>query len=337
MVSLMTKRERVFAALRGEPVDRVPVSAWGHDFQREWSAQGLAEASLETYRQYDWDFIKVNPRATYYAEGWGARYQPSGQPNQPPQLIEPAVSSAADLSRLRPLDVTKGAYGEQLAALSLIVQAVGEAPVIQTVFSPLAVMSRLTGSTAAVQGLMREAPQALEAALAVIADTLAVYARACLERGAAGIFFASVEWGSRDNISPQEYDRFARPYDLRVLYAVAAAPFNVLHVCRDNNLLEGLLDYPVAALHWDVHGKANPSLGDVLSRTDKAVMGGVAPEVSLASGSPQAVAAEAAAAIEQTGGRRFLLAPSCSVDPQTPEANLRALREAAQLSKVRTK
>lgn len=337
MVSSMIKRERVCAALKGEPVDRVPVSAWGHDFRREWSAQGLAEATLEAYRRYDWDFIKLNPRATYYAEDWGARYQPSGQPNQPPQLIEPAVSSTADLSRLRLLDVTKGAYGEQLAALSLVVQSAGEAPVIQTVFSPLAVMSRLAGSTQVVQGLMQEAPRQLESALAVIADTLAAYARACLERGAAGIFFASVEWGSRDNISPKEYDRFARPYDLRVLYAVAAASFNVLHVCRPNNLLDGLLDYPVAAFHWAAHHESNPRLADVLSRTDKAVMGGVAHEATLASGSPQAVAAEAAAAIEQTGGRRFLLAPSCSIDPQTPEANLHALRGAAQRPRVRTR
>ncbi|MFQ5880753.1 MAG: uroporphyrinogen-III decarboxylase, partial [Dehalococcoidia bacterium] len=64
----MTKRQRVFAALEGDEVDRVPVSAWGHDFLREWSAEGLALATLDAYRNYDWDFIKVNPRATYYAE-----------------------------------------------------------------------------------------------------------------------------------------------------------------------------------------------------------------------------------------------------------------------------
>ena len=37
-----------------------------------------------------------------------------------------------------------------------------------------------------------------------------------------------------------------------------------------------------------------------------------------------------AAAIGEMGGRRFLLAPGCSVDPKTPEANLRALVEAAR-------
>lgn len=328
MGAAMTKRDRVFAALRGEAVDRVPVSAWWHDFGREWSAEGLAEATLEAYRRYDWDFIKVNPRATYYAEGWGARFRPLD--GRQPELIEPAIGSAEQLGGLRPLDVTQGPYGEQLAALGLIARAVGEeAPVIQTVFSPLAAMSRLTGSTKFVQRLMRESTDELLAALGVVAETLRDYARACLDGGADGVFFASVEWGSRDNISAEEYDRFGRPFDLRALEAAREAPFNVLHVCRDNNHLERLLDYPVQAFHWDARGSGNPSLADIAGRTDKAVMGGVSHERTMGD-SAGAVAGEARSAFEETGGRRFLLAPGCSIDPGTPEANLRALVEAAR-------
>src|SRR5207244_1265408 len=37
----MTKRERVMAALRGAPVDRVPVSLWLHYFATETSAETL--------------------------------------------------------------------------------------------------------------------------------------------------------------------------------------------------------------------------------------------------------------------------------------------------------
>lgn len=342
----MSKPERVFAALRGDEVDRVPVSAWWHDFAREWSPEGLAQATLDAYRRYDWDFIKVNPRACYYAEDWGARYQQSDQPHQQPKLIEPGVTSPQDLRRVRPLDVTQGAYGEQLAALSIIAAELGrpaEAPFIQTVFSPLAAMSRLTGSTKYVQKLMRETPEDLLAALDAIAETLRSYAAACLQQGASGIFFATVEWGGGDNISPQDYDRFARPFDLHVLAAVQDAPFNVLHVCRDNNHLARLLDYPVQVFHWASRSPGNPSLSDVLPRTDKALMGGVDHQHTIPNGSPRDVVAEARQALEQTGGRRpdglpvrgrpsgrFLLAPECSIDPQAPEENLRALAEVAR-------
>jgi len=330
-MATLTKRERVLAALRGEEVDQVPVSAWGHDYLREWTAEGLAEATLEAYRRYDWDFIKVNPRASYYAEDWGCRYQASGRADAPPQTLAVAVKSAADLRSLRPLDPSRGAYGEQLAALRLIRDGLsGEAPFIQTVFSPLAVASRLAGSHEPIRRYMVEEPQTLEAALGVIGETLAGYARACLEAGADGIFFAGVEWGSRNYISAEQYSRFGRPFDLRVLDAVRGASFNLLHVCRNNNMLTDLLDYPVHAFHWATTGAGNPSLTDILARTDKAVMGGVSHDSTILSSRPEDVAAEARAAIEATGGRRFLLAPGCSIAPTTPEANLRAMIAAAR-------
>ena len=43
----MNKRERVDAALRGQPVDRVPISFWGDDYLREWSAKGLGRVARE--------------------------------------------------------------------------------------------------------------------------------------------------------------------------------------------------------------------------------------------------------------------------------------------------
>ena len=329
----MNKRERVMAALAGQPVDRVPVSFWGHDFLREWSAQGLADAMLESFRRYDWDYMKVNPRATYYAEAWGCRYQPSGDAARGPETVDTVLKSAADLEKIKPVDVGQGPFAEQLEALRLIGRGLGgEAPFIQTVFSPLAVTSRLAGSHEPIRQYMEEAPQDLEAALAVISETLAAYARACLEAGADGIFFASVEWGSRNYISAEQYSRFGRPFDLRVLEAVRGASFNLLHVCRNNNMLTDLLDYPVHAFHWATTGAGNPSLTDILGRTDKAVMGGVTHDSTILSSRPEDVAAEARSAIEATLGRRFLLAPGCSIAPTTPEANLRAMIAAARAS-----
>ncbi len=327
--AMTTKTERVFAALRGDEVDRVPVSAWWHDFPREWSAADLAETTLEAYRTYDWDFIKVNPRATYYAEGFGARF--SANESRQPDLIEPGISAPEHLSRIRTLDVSAGAYGEQLEALRLIASGLaGEAPFIQTVFSPLAVISRTTGSTKYVQRLIRENPNELLAALEPVTETLVAYSRACLDAGAAGIFFATVEWGSADFISLADYDRFCRGVDRRVLEAVASAQFNVLHVCRDNNHLAGMLDYPVAAFHWAAHSPGNPALTDVAGETGRAVMGGVSHETTIATGSPAGVVKEAHRAIIESGRRRFLLAPGCSIDPTTPETNLRALVQAAR-------
>ena len=327
----MSKTERVAAALRGDDVDRVPVSAWWHDFPREWSAADLADATMDAYQSYDWDFIKVNPRATYFGEAWGARYVRAEPPAGQPRLVEPGVSSPEGLRAIDRIDVHDGPFGEQLEALGTIAHRLkGEAPFLQTVFSPLASMSRITGSTKYVQKLAREAPDDLLAALEPVADTLAAYATACLDRGAAGIFFATVEWASTDNLSPDDYDRFARPFDLTVLQAVRDAPFNVLHVCRDNNMLIRLLDYPVQVLQWGSRSPTNPSLTEVAAQTDKALLGGLDQTETIRTGSQQDVTVEAHDAITGMERRRILLAPECSIDPNTPPENLRAMVDEAR-------
>ena len=143
----MNKRERVDAALRGQPVDRVPISFWGHDYLREWSAEGLASAMLENYRRYDWDYMKVNPRASYHVEDWGAELKPSGDPNKGPLWIRPAVTTTSDWRKLRPLEPDRGVLGEQLEALRLIRDGLaGEAYFIQTIFSPLSIAKYLVGN-----------------------------------------------------------------------------------------------------------------------------------------------------------------------------------------------
>ena len=82
----MNRRDRVWAALAGEPVDRPPVSFWGHVYHRESSARDLVDATLEFQRAYDWDWVKLNPRKHYHVEPWDVRYRYSGRPGEKPVL-----------------------------------------------------------------------------------------------------------------------------------------------------------------------------------------------------------------------------------------------------------
>jgi uroporphyrinogen decarboxylase len=320
----MEKKERVRAALAGQPVDRVPAAFWGHDYLREWSARGLADAMLEPFHRYDWDYMKVNPRATYYAEAWGNVFEPSGDPARGPATKSFLLHDAADLAKVRPLSGVAGPFAEQLEALRLIGEGIDGAYYIQTLFSPLSVIGRLAGGDlAAVRRWMTSAPEALKSALAAVAATLSEYAAASLQAGAAGVFFATTDWATADHLDPALYAEFARPFDLQVLASVRDASFNVLHVCRPRNFLPELLDYPVSAFNWADREEGNLSLAAAAARTPAAVMGGVA-QRTIARGSPEEVAAEVREAIASTGGRRLLVAPGCSISPQTPPENLAA-------------
>ncbi len=235
----MNKKERVDAALRGEKVDRVPVSLWGHDFEREWEIQSLAEATAENFNRYDWDYVKVNPRASYLAEGWKARYRPSGEKFKPPVCEYTPIRSSADWKRVRPLEPDYGTLGEQLRVLQLVNHEVGyDAYFLQTIFCPLGVAQYLAGDkNEPVLQSIREDRSAMHAALRIITETLSNYAIACLEQGASGIFYATSGWAREGILTQDQYREFGEQYDLEFLDAIKSrSKFNVLHNCGSHIL-----------------------------------------------------------------------------------------------------
>ncbi len=227
-----------------------------------------------------------------------------------------------------PLDPRQGVFGEHLRALWMLVREVGkEVDVVQTVFSPLAVVAMLCGSDDRFREFSEADADAAHAALSAAATTLMAYARACVSAGASGIFFAPLGWASRGTFEDAFYAAYGRPYDLAVLDAVRDAPFNILHVCRNHNMLDMLLDYPVAAFNWADRGERNPSLGEVKARTPKAVMGGI-DQARLHAMSQDDVLAQARDAL--TTGSGLFLTAGCAIRPDTPAGNRAAVAAAAR-------
>jgi uroporphyrinogen decarboxylase len=326
----MTKRERVLAALRGEPVDRVPVAFWLHNFAAENSAEGLARETLRLAEIFDWDYLKPQSRAQCFAEMWGLQYRASRERSVPFTVTHAPLDAEAALASLEPADPRTSALGEQLAALRLIRAAVGpDTPVIWTVFSPLMVLpSLLRGGREQALGLLRSAPEAVERALAAIAETLGGYAGAAVEAGADGLFYAT-NVATRALLSVEECRRFQRRYDLQVLAAVEDAPFNLLHVCGEGAHFDEFADYPVAAFSWaTVPG--NPTLAEGHHLTGRAVVGGLPGKPDIASFTADALAGRARKAIASMDGRWLLLGPDCSINPDTPEPLLHAATAAAR-------
>ena len=324
-MSGMTPRQRVMAALRGEPVDRVPVAFWLHNFATENSAMGLADETRRLHATFGWDFLKPQSRAQCFAEMWGLTYRPSTERATPYTVTHEPLASAADVGRLQPADPAAGALGEQLEALRAIRARVGpDVPIIWTVFSPLMVLPFLVrGGKPRALELLRADGAAVERGLGAIAETLAVYARACLAAGADGLFYAT-NVATRAFITAEECRRFQRPFDRTILAAVEQAPFNLLHVCGEAVWFDEFADYPVTAFSWAL-GSGNPSLKDAHRRTGRAVVGGLPAKPHIAAMTASALAERATVAIGEMAGRWLLLGPDCSINPDTPEDLLHAV------------
>ena len=306
--------------------DRPPVGAWGHTYKEEWSPRQLAAITVDRARQFGWDFVKFQPRASSFAEAFGSVYKPAGHRLKGPVLVSPAVEALDDWSKVA--IANPKALQDQVESIGMVARELGDGvPVIQTVFSPITVGGYLVGkSSARVRRELRQHPELVRPALDRIAEALIDFSRRSVDAGAAGIFYAISGYASRDAMSESLYRETLLPYDLGVLGQLPVeAWFNVVHLCG-SNLNFGLAnDMPVQAVSWSVHNQGNPSLAAGRKLSGRPVMGGLGQRASLLYGPPQEVAAEARRALAETGGRGLLLAPGCSVPTRAKDVNLAAM------------
>ncbi len=330
MTDFASRRDRVFATLAGDPVDRPPMSFWGHIYDREGSAADLATQTLERRERHDWDFVKLNPRASYHGEPWGLGYSTPRHALDKPTRQSFPLRTSRDFRSMKPVPGDAGALGEQLEAIRLV--RAGLPPdvlLVETVFSPLAIVTDMAESTSSVERVMATDPDAVRGAVETVTRTFEDFVPKALAAGADGIYFATVEWATADRAwSPAAYRAFATPYDLRVLARAAGAPFNLLHVCRPNNYLASLTDYPVAAVSWDSTADGNLDLRAARPLVRGAMIGGIGHDDALVAADDALALSQLERGFADTGGRGWIIAPGCSIHPATPPERLDALREA---------
>ena len=169
----MDRIERVDRVLRGEAVDRPPLSLWYHFGVQHAGGERLASLALEVFRHYGFDLLKVMNDYFYPM----------------PEGIE-AVRDASDLRRIVRFDVERSPWREQLAALRILADELeGEAYFLDTVFDPWQTLRRsLAGEH--VGRLMEEEPDGVLAALEAITENLVDYCGRSIAAGSAGIFLS---------------------------------------------------------------------------------------------------------------------------------------------------
>jgi uroporphyrinogen decarboxylase len=342
VTEILTDRRAEFSNLvHGESERAFLTSAWQHFVGEEYDPVRFAAATVEFNRIWDWDWVKINPRAVYYAEAWGAVYDPDDYRGVVPQLVSPGVASTADLAKVKPLDPRANpAFAEQLASARLIRDQIADRAVIQTVFSPLSVLLQLAdlpfypGADGhlpdAHVDFLRSDPTAVHAALSAIAQTLADYVAALVGAadadgvGLDGIFYAVTGTASGSYFSQQEFAQYSAPYDSQVL-AAAGDSVVVLHTCRADSHPQWFTGYRIDALQWDQFLPGNPPLDVDLGVTP---IGGVSNELFAVGADPAPLIAQLEQTLAAGPSRPFLLSPSCTIPTPADPAALQRLRAA---------
>ncbi len=327
----LTHKERVKRVLEGREVDRPVVSAWRHFFDKENTKPDLVKSMIGFQRKYDWDFIKINSRASYHVEDWGMRFRYSNDSMVKPSPEIYPVAEKSDWEKIKPLDWRSGALGETLnAGKEILAQTGSEVFCLPTIFSPLSIAGDLIKDEGRFIEMMHEAPDDLHKTLESITATFSGYVGEFMQIGMAGIFFATTEWASRDRITEEQYLEFGRPYDLRVLQAAGSGIFNVVHVCKANNMLPLFRDYPVPVLSWNPFEAGNLSIHQAAQITDKIFLTGIDQNGVLINGSEDQIRSQIENSFRDSPPGRLMIGPGCAVKVNTPDENLFALSNAVK-------
>jgi uroporphyrinogen decarboxylase len=323
----VTKRERVYAAIDGKPVDRPPVALWRHFPQDDQRAEGLAQAHVAFQRAFDWDFLKITPASGYYGDDWGLRagYKPNRDGTR--HYTDRPIKKETDWPKLKRIDVTTGAYSRELKALRLVRKALPDDVILATIFSPLTIARTLAGETALLRYL-RDSIDEMHEGLDIITEVTTQFASECLAAGADGLFFAT-QCASTAYMTIEEYEEFARPYDLRVLDAARSGEIVLLHVHGERIMFEQLTDYPVQIINWHDR-KTPPTLKEARAQFSGTLAGGVDAMDTIGKGTAVQITAEAKDAIAQAGKNKFILSAGCVIPIDAPEANIRAVKQAVE-------
>ena len=322
-----THKARIQACLKGEILDRPPVALWRHFPVDDQDPKSLAESTLHFQRTYDFDLVKVTPASSFCAKDWGVEDQWRGHTEGTRQYTKRIIHEPRDWEMLPVLDATAPHLAGQLDCLRLIRRELEpETPLLQTVFSPLAQAKNLAGGETLIAHL-RLYPEAVARGLATIAETTRRFVEASRATGIDGVFYA-VQHAQASLLSFEEYQNFGMPHDQKALEPAGELWCNLLHL-HGHDVYFSLLDslaFPIVNWH---DRETFPTLAEAQKQFQGVVCGGMRQDTLVYQDEAQ-VEKEAADAVQQTGGKRFILGTGCVVPVIASHGNMLAARHSVE-------
>jgi uroporphyrinogen decarboxylase len=189
---------------------------------------------------------------------------------------------------------------------------------------------------------MKSRPDALKEGLETITQTCIDFGKACIDEGAAGIFFGIGGGGEIwSRMSREQLEEYALRYDAKVLNALKSAPIRLLHICsnqqenpqKNGGLMESgwFKRYPVNAINWWDASFTPATVAKKIYGEKFCLISGLDQSRTMRYGTPKQVEDEAKKAIESAAkGGGFILGAGCTLFQDTPLANFNAVGRAVE-------
>ncbi len=333
----MTGRERILAMLEGERVDSLPFMPITMMFAtdrigkpyRDYAADHrvLAEAQIHVANEFDFDFVSTISDPAREASDCGAAVE--WFDNQPPAIDE-SHALLADTSALDALEIpdplVTTRMRDRIDGIALLKEHAGAEKLVEGwIEGPCAEAADLRGINTLMCDFF-EQPDFIHALFARVVELETRFAQAQIDAGADIIGIGDA---AASLVGPQIYEAFVWAYEKQLVDAVHAMGGRVrLHICGNTgSILKGMgelgcdivdLDYmvPLAA--------AREAMGP-----GQVLLGNLDPVSCLRAGTPESVT-KAIAQCHAEAGPRYIVSAGCEVVRDTPDDNIRALRDYAR-------
>ncbi len=338
---LMTSRERVIKALKGEKVDQVPVLVMSRAYSirygktsfraclQDGTGETYAQAQSFCWRRYHYDGVMDLEGVNSESEALGCRLRISEQ--ESPALDYSILQDEKDLDRVvqhlfdpeRDWPITR-----QLNVIRNLRKKVGnEIPIYANPQCPLRSAAMLRGIERLMMDMI-ENPKLLHRLLQYTTQVAILYGKALIQAGS-DILMPSNPVGSRSMISRRQFEEFSVPYDRKMVGAFRQQGIStILHICGDvKDRLDLIVDSGFDGVSLDSKVDLTWAKKEFGGRI--CLIGNVDVVDPLLFGNPDEVKIQSQKCLEALGEDRSMLSAGCEISPDMPSDNLEALVQAA--------
>jgi uroporphyrinogen decarboxylase len=338
----MNGHQRIWAGLRGEPVDAVPIML--HNFMMAAARAGvsmqefrndpetIARVLVQSVDEYGFDGIVVDVDTATLA---GAVGVPVDFPREEPARVKGGLLHALEeVSDLEPLDLLSyPGVRIWLEAVRLVKQRCGNELFVRGNCdqAPFTLAGLIRGIDGWLMDLLDPGNEELIHRLLEYCTGVTVqFLRLMAETGADMVSNGDSVAGT-DVVSPALYRRYALPYERIVVNAAheLGLPY-MLHVCGNTGPILGDL-ITTGADGVEIDYRTDVLLARSACEGRTTFVGNIDPSGVLALGTPALVEQKTLALLNIFAGNpRFILNAGCAIPPYTPPDNLRTMIRVAR-------
>lgn len=340
MAEQMTPKERLYAVLRGEPVDRIAVaqplqtgtvelmeSSGAFWPQVHSDAELMAGLSYEAHRRIGFESVRVPFDVNVESEALGclldyAKGSGKGRDIQPSVRVAP-MESLADIDSLPEIDPQRtGRMPVVLQAIRLLREKLPpEIPILSAVVGPFMVAGQVRGVDPYMRELMRD-KENVRLLIEKVTRACKAYAEAQVEAGSDVVVIVDAT-ASPDLISPPQFNELAKPFTQAITRDLPVP--SILHICGRSQVILPYMAECANGISIDSLVTMREAKEAVAGKA--AVCGNVDVNNTLLFGSVEDVAAEVRRIIDEGAD---VLTTSCGISPLTETASLVAMVETAK-------